>query len=321
MEAKVNIALVARYSNGDHIEFHLSAFAIIDRNKSILNAQSMIDDYKKKIDQENEIYKWMRISEYTQMKADTDRERDSTLTGITGQLRYYDRHFDPEVRKSALHLLHLINNHHRLEHADYDAETAGIDSILQRIATAEYSGDVAKLNMQSWFTELGRLNTLFKTYVDDAAQEQWEKPAVSSKTARKQTDEALHRLTARLTAIITIDGPEEAEPLLVEYNTLADHYNNVLKEHYGRLHAKTDISGGTVNMPHEYAFTGKRINALPDSVTVEKTRDGKTTAVELAFTEDYTVSYENNINRGTATLFIDGAGKFTGRITISFNIV
>ena len=320
METKVNAAMVAHYSVADHIEFHLSAYAIINRNKSILNAQSMIDDYKKKVDQENEIYKWMRLSEYTKLKADTDRERDKILTGIVAQLRSFDKHFDPDVRKSALHLLHLVENYHNLEHADYAAETAGIDSILQRIATAEYSGDVTRLNMQSWFTELERLNTLFKSYVDSADQEQWGKPEISSTVARKQTDEALHKLTARLTAIITIDGPEDSQELLVEYNTLANRYNNLVKEHYGRLHAKTDISGGDIEPIGVQPYTGDRVNVIPKKVTVTVTRGGKTETVDLVFAEDFTVRYKDNIGPGTATLIITGIGKYTGEIITTFNI-
>lgn len=320
MKVKVNNALFVHYNNASHIEFHLSAYAIINRNKSILNAQSMIDDYKEKVDQENEIYKWMRLSEYTKMKADTDRERDRILTGITGQLRSFDKHFDPEVRKSAMHLLHLVNNYHHLEHADYNAETAGIDSILQRIATEEYSGDVLKLNMQSWFTELERLNALFKTYVDSAAQEKWRKPGVRSAVARRETDNALRQLTSRLTAIITIDGPEDAQPLLVEYNTLADRYNGVLKEHYGRLHAKTDISGGEVDPIGVQPWTGKAVHVIPCVRIRRVEKDGTVTVVELVFSEDFTVKFKKNVAPGTAMLIITGIGKYTGEIVTTFNI-
>ena len=321
METKVTNALVDRYNNATHLEFHKTGYGIFDEFKEILNAPALMTDYLAAIKQEEEIYKWMRGSEYTEKKREVDMERDRLLKSIIKTLQGYEGHFDPAIREAAKHVLHLINNYHNLTHTEYDGETAGIDSIIEHLALPEYSGDVTKLNMQQWFSELARLNALFKEYVMDVELEQRKKPGVSSTVARKQTNKVLKKLTARLTAVITIDGPEEAQPLLVAYNVHAAHYNTVWKEHYGRMHARTDISGGTVKMPHEYAFTGKRINALPDSVTVEKTRDGKTTTIELEFTEDYIVSYENNINRGTAKLFIDGVGKFTGRITVSFDIV
>lgn len=321
MKTKVTIALVDRYNNAIHIEFHKTGYSIFDEFKEILNAPALMTDYLSAITQEEDIYKWMRSSEYTEKKREVDRERDHTLRGIIKTLQGYENHFDTAIREAAKRVLHLINNYHRLTHTEYDGETAGIDSILEHLALPEYSGDVAKLNMQQWFSELARLNALFKEYVADVELEQRKKPGISARDSRKQTDAVLKKLTARLTAVITIDGPEDAQPLLVAYNVHAAHYNTLWKEHYGRTHAKTDITGGTVKMSREYAFTGKRINALPDSVTVEKTRDGKTTTEELAFTEDYTVSYENNINRGTAMLHIDGTGRFTGRITVSFDIV
>ena len=321
METKVAIARLTNYNNAIHIEFHKTGYNIFDEFKEILNAPALMANYKACIKQEDEIYKWMRSSEYTEKKREVDNARDHTLKSIIKALQAYENHFDADMREAAKHVLRLINNYHKLTHTEYDGETAGIDSIIEHLALPEYSGDVTKLNMQQWFSELERLNALFKEYAADVELEQRNKPGISTKDARLQTDEVLKKLTARLTAVITIDGPEEAQPLLVAYNVHAAHYKTLWKEHYGRTHVKTDITGGTVKMAHEYAFTGKRINALPDSVTVEKTREGKTTTVELEFTEDYTVSYENNINRGTATLFIDGAGKFTGRITVSFDIV
>ena len=321
MQTKVVTALFCRYLNADHIEFHKTGFDIFNKYKVILNAQAMIDDYKAKIEQEDGIYKYLRGSEYTEKKRKTDQTRDRVLTDITIQIRAMERNLDPAVSESAKRVLRLINNYRNIEHVDYDAETAGIDSILEHLATPEYSGDVQRLNMQVSFDELDRLNTLFKTYAVDVELEQGKKPDISSKTARKETDEALKKLTSRLTAIITIDGPEDAQPLLVAYNVHANHYNTLWKEHYGRTHAKTDITDAVISgIDSEYSYTGDTINVIP-AVAVSKTRNGKTTLVKLVFSKDFTVSYRNNIEPGTATLFIDGIGKFTGRITTTFTIV
>ena len=44
-------------------------------------------------------------------------------------------------------------------------------------------------------------------------------------------------------------------------------------------------------------------------------------AVELTKDKDYTVSYSNNTNPGTATITIKGQGNYTGTYTGSFTIV
>jgi hypothetical protein len=43
--------------------------------------------------------------------------------------------------------------------------------------------------------------------------------------------------------------------------------------------------------------------------------------VELTFSEDFSVAYKNNVERGTATLIIKGIGKYASEIVTTFNIV
>lgn len=59
------------------------------------------------------------------------------------------------------------------------------------------------------------------------------------------------------------------------------------------------------------AYTGK---ARKPSVTV---KDGSTT---LEKNTDYTVSYKNNTNVGTASVIIKGTGDYTGQVTLNFTI-
>jgi hypothetical protein len=50
------------------------------------------------------------------------------------------------------------------------------------------------------------------------------------------------------------------------------------------------------------------------------TDDGIAQFIELIFTEDFTMSCKNNIKPGTATLRIQGIGKYKGEIVTTFNI-
>lgn len=72
-----------------------------------------------------------------------------------------------------------------------------------------------------------------------------------------------------------------------------------------------DISGATVTLEeNSYQYTG---TAKEPGVTVEL--NGKALSVL-----DYTVAYSNNIEIGTATVTIEGTGKYTGTVTKSFEI-
>ena len=62
-------------------------------------------------------------------------------------------------------------------------------------------------------------------------------------------------------------------------------------------------------------YTGK---ALKPKVTVKYKVDGKT--VTLVKDTDYTVTYKNNVEPGTASVIIKGKGHFTGSKTVTFTI-
>ncbi|MBQ9061812.1 MAG: leucine-rich repeat protein [Eubacterium sp.] len=73
---------------------------------------------------------------------------------------------------------------------------------------------------------------------------------------------------------------------------------------------KKNIESAEVIGIVDKTYTG---SPLTQSFTVKM---GSTTLAET----DYTISYSNNINVGTATLIIEGVGDYTGSITKTFNI-
>lgn len=75
---------------------------------------------------------------------------------------------------------------------------------------------------------------------------------------------------------------------------------------------KTSISNATISNISDQTYTG---NAITPTFTV--TLGGKT----LVEGTDYTVSYANNINVGTATITITGIGNYEGTATKTFKII
>lgn len=75
-----------------------------------------------------------------------------------------------------------------------------------------------------------------------------------------------------------------------------------------------DIASATVTLPEDFSatYTGKAFE--PDVIV----KDGETTLVKDT---DYTLSYTNNINAGTATVTVTGKGNYTGtNSTCTFEI-
>ena len=74
---------------------------------------------------------------------------------------------------------------------------------------------------------------------------------------------------------------------------------------------KVDLSHAVVSGVSACTYDGKEKKPAP-TVTLEGSK--------LDAGVDYTVSYKNNVNAGTATMTIAGAGDFTGSITANFTI-
>lgn len=76
--------------------------------------------------------------------------------------------------------------------------------------------------------------------------------------------------------------------------------------------SRTDINSLSIGKVPDKAYTGK---ALRPYVTL---KDGKKT---LEQGKDFTVSYQNNVKVGAATLIITGIGDYSGTKTLTFNIL
>jgi hypothetical protein len=280
----------------------------------------LVSVYLQALQQEVTIYKWIRKSEFTKKKEATDHRRDTIYIGMFGIVRANLKNFNPTVRDHAQHVFNLLSNYGDLTHSGYDAQPAAIDSILTRLNSCDYQAAITALGLAEWIQELAAQNNLFKTYVEDTSAEQIEKPDVSPKDSRKQTNDALRAITDRVTARINIEGPDYFVDFVKEFNVTTDHYNTLVREHYGRLHARTDITPAEIAEITPQPYTGKPVFVIPSLTLRIKEKDGTTKIVEPVFSVDFTVAYQNNVNRGTARLIITGIGKYAGEIDTTFNI-
>jgi hypothetical protein len=313
--------ILGRYNNADHLEFHKLSYRDARNNEAIIQAPLLIDEYQFALDRESEIYKWIRRSEYTEKKAKIDQDRGIVYSGLLGTVNVALNHFDPEIRTIAAHVNVLLKNYGDVNHMDYDGQTAAVDSIIRSLRSSKYIGASNALGLIPWIDELEAQNILFMTYVDEAAGEKLEKPKITPKVARHETDEALHRITDRVTALANLNGPDSYRVFADEFNGLAEHYNSLVHEHYGRLHARTDIAPADVDPIAPQAFTGKPVNVIPTVRLKVHEKDGTEKIVELVFTEDFTVAYRNNVEVGMATIVITGTGKYVGNVVTTFSIV
>jgi hypothetical protein len=334
MDTILKIPLLHRYNISDHLEFHQQSYVICNKHltntgetaeiskvMNITDPGDLIAAYHDALKQEENVYQWLRRSQFTEKKAETDHARDNIYKGILAIVRNDMKHFDPAMRAHAVHVNYLLEAHDNAMKADYDAETASIDTLLPQLRSSKYQDAVTALGLTPWINQLDSENTLFKTYVDDTAQEQTAKPKITPRAARSQTDDALRQITNFVTSVIVLIGKKgHWAGFMNEFNTVVNHFNVLVHEHYGRTHTHIDIKQSVIDPIPEQPYAGKPVFVIPDlTLTVE--HDGKQTVLHPLFSEDFSVAYRNNKKPGTATLFIRGIGKYTGEIITTFSIV
>ena len=86
---------------------------------------------------------------------------------------------------------------------------------------------------------------------------------------------------------------------------------DVMQDYDGTITWVSDLSACVIGSISEKTYTGKEIKPVP-TVTVG--------SITLVKDTDYTVSYKNNTNVGTATVTITGTGKYVGTATKTFTI-
>jgi hypothetical protein len=310
---------INHYNISDHLEFHVLSYKICSDYAAQIDAPALITDYHDALKQEEQVYRWLRKSEFTAKKAETDYTRDKILRNMAAIVRTNMKHFDPAVRNRALHVHNLLESYDNATKADYDAETADIDSLITRLQSSDYQEAVATLGLCGWINELEHENVLFKSYVSAAAQEKLAKPKTAPRVARRQTDNALRSITTRIASLVVLNGQDNYAGFISRFNVLVSHYNTLMHEHYGRLHARIDITPSIIEMIPVQQYTGEPVFVIP-KLTLTMTREGKQLVLHPLFSEDFLVTYRNNVEPGTATLIIRGIGKYTGEITTTFSI-
>ena len=309
------------YSNPNHVEFHKMESGVCVKYASEIGSPTLISSYEAAVLTESSIFKWIRHSEFTEKKIKADHKRDNAYLGVTGTVRVNLRHFDPQVQDAAVHLDNLLTGYGDVTNMGYDAETANIDSVIDRLRSGGYAPSVQLLGLTPWINHLEVANNEFKEYVDDATQEKIDRPEISLKDARRLSDNALGLIIERVEAKVALDGEANFVSFIEEFNAQVQHYNTQVHEHYGRLHARKDIGTAVIEPIALQKFTGDPVFVIPEVSLRDVAPDGSEKITKLVFSVDFNLTFKNNIQPGTASLAIHGIGRYKGEFLTTFNII
>jgi hypothetical protein len=254
---------------------------------------------------------WLRKSVLTEKIAEADHRLDRAIVALNAQVHALEYSLTTDIAEAAHRMSLMLNSYGKVYNKPYDEEIGDVRLILGQF-NGPFADEVASLGVAALCSEIDAAFTEFNNLFEERGAETLNKPDISLRQVRREEDRVYHQITVLLNAGAAMGTPGFAE-VIDRLNPDIEHMN----EQFHR--AKKDLGTGnhTVVEPIEtQPYTEKPVTVIPK---VYYREEGKPT-VQLSLGSDFSVTYKNNINVGTAELIIHGKGAYKGQFTVKFNI-
>jgi hypothetical protein len=322
---KITTAIIIRFSyenlrNEAHVEFHTTVNKLFGNfGPDMLGIGTLYTVYLPLLDEEIAALDIIRRSKFTPEITENDHTRDSLYRGFADNVKSNLHHFDPAKREAARKVEIVLEHYGNIAAKSLDEETAAIEDLYRELLKPDNYPHVIALGLGPWMEELiqvsRHLEQLMMERYDEAAQ----RPDIHMRNIRKEIDKVFRSILDLLEALVRVNGVATNKAFIAELNVVMERYKDILAQEAGRRHPVKDLSVGDhcVVEPFDVQkYTGKAVTPIPKGYYRE---EGKPT-VELTFAKDFSVTYKNNTDVGTADLTIHGIGNYKGQKTVTFNI-
>jgi hypothetical protein len=310
----IKTILFSHLRNEAHYEFLFFFLNLVEKFPHV--KQLVIASYSELLDllkKEMKLLDATNASPLTQKLAAEDNRIDRDVSAIKSAIKTAQYHLDPAVVEAARVLSGRLKVFGDIRSKPYEEESAAVQVLVDDLQTI-YSQEVNRIEIAIWVKDLADAENNFTQLYEQRNTEITERPHERFIDIRHQIEAVYHSMTTLIdaTAIVDEDDKEYID-FIEQLNTNIIYFNE-----HNHHHRRKDISvtDHCVIEPIEtQIYTGKPIIVIP---IVHYREEDKT--VELVFSVDFTVTYKNNIEVGTADLIIHGKGKFKGQKTVTFNI-
>jgi hypothetical protein len=254
-----------------------------------------------------------RASVLTQQIADADHRVDRAVAGIKATVNAARHALDAAVAEAARVLYVRLREFGNIRGKAYEEESAAVQVLLDDL-NGVYAPQVALVGLQAWVAELTEAETAFTQLYLQRGSEIALRPQERMTDVRREIEASYHVMSTIIGASTIVDTSGAYDEFIAKLNTQVTYFNE-----HNHHHARKDLSAGeacVVEPIGTQSYTGKAITPLPKGYYREA---GKPT-VELVFAKDFSVTYKNNIDVGTANLTLHGKGAYKGQKTVTFNI-
>ncbi|MDR1120360.1 MAG: DUF6261 family protein [Dysgonamonadaceae bacterium] len=253
-----------------------------------------------------------RASALTQQIVDADRRVDHAISSIKATIKAARYSLDPTVVEAARILYIRIREFGDIRKKAYEEESAAVQVLLGDL-NGIYAPQVLLTGIQAFVMELADAEAAFIQLYLQRGDETALRPQERMTDVHREIEATYHSIITLINASAIL-SPGSYDDFIAKLNAQVIYFNE-----HNHHHARKDISVSddcVVEPVDTQKYSEKAITPIPKAYYRE---EGKPT-VELVFAKDFSVTYKNNVNVGTADLTLHGKGKYRGQKTITFNI-
>jgi hypothetical protein len=303
--------LFSKLRNEAHYQFLLvvyNLFVSFTAVKAIIPTV-IFDKFVELLSKERNAIDVERASPLTEQLKASDSRIDSIITSIRLLVEVGLRSSDA-IKVAAAKTLHKrMEDFGDIRDKPYEEESTAVQ-ILTFDLRGKYKGESATVGIGDLLNELLQEEELF-TGLFAQRNAEADRPKANTRTIRHDIEGVYRNMLVMIENDILVNGPAKTAEFSFQLNKQIKYFN----EH--SHHAPKSIEHAVVATVGDLPHTGKAVTPIPEVHFVE---EGHPT-VELTFTVDFTLTYRNNVNVGTADAIIHGKGAYKGLKTVTFNIV
>jgi hypothetical protein len=246
----------------------------------------------------------------TEQLEETDQRIDRDLTGINAVIFSFLHHFDPVKVAAAKAIEKRLNDFGDIRSKPYSEESTAVQLLVQ-VLFVEFKDEILLLGLSDWVVDLDAAEKIFTALFDQRNTELADRIKGDIPELRHMMEELYHKMNDRVMADVVTNGDAKCGEFIKQVNEQITHYNE-----QNSPSARKSIAHVVVVPIPVQTYTQEPIIVIPEVHFVE---EGKPTK-KLVFSVDFTVTYRDNINVGTAELIIHGKGGYKGQKVVVFNI-
>jgi hypothetical protein len=275
------------------------------------NVAAIVDYWMAKFDEylllEGTLVDAVKGSKYTEKIAEADSRIDRDIVGINSIIESGLHHYDPIIVEAAKVLaIRMKSFRGEIEKKAYEEESAAV-KILVKDFKGVYAEQVNIVGLENWVIELDEAQVVFENLFIQRNKELAGRPKEKLITVRREIDSIYRNMVSLITAYTLLNGEESTAEFIEELNREITYFNE-----HSHHRQKQDIKNAFVENIPDQKYNGEPIIYLPTVTYNEK---------KLVFAKDYDLLYKHNDRLGTASVIINGKGRFNGQTIVRFNII